>query len=69
MINKITGWIIQNTEWLFSGLGGAIIIAIVKLIFKKTKSSSKQTIHSGAGSTNFQAGHHIKNIEMTKKVE
>jgi len=66
MINKITYWIIQNTEWVFSGIGVVVITSIVRLIFKKKGSSSKQTIRSGAGSTNFQAGQDI-NIKMNKE--
>ncbi|UZJ37367.1 MULTISPECIES: hypothetical protein [unclassified Prosthecochloris] len=69
IIEKFYVWIIQNQEWVFSGIGVAVITGIVSLIFKKKVASYKQTIRSGAGSTNFQAGRDIKNIEMTKKVE
>ncbi|MCE1273400.1 MAG: hypothetical protein LWW75_02605 [Chlorobiales bacterium] len=68
MIIKIMDWIIQNAEWVFSGIGVAVITGIASLIFKKKGASSKQSIRSGAGSTNFQAGQDIKNIEMTKKM-
>jgi hypothetical protein len=62
MINKIMDWIIQNTGWVFSGIGVAVITGIISLIFKKKEASAKQTIRSGAGSTNYQAGRDIKNI-------
>jgi len=67
MINNIMDWIIQNTEWVFSGIGVVVITGFVSIIFKNKQATSKQTIRSGAGATNFQAARDIKNIEMTKK--
>lgn len=59
-------WVIDNKEWLFSGVGVAIIIGIVGLIFKKTYASSTQTIRSGERSTNIQVG---RDVSITAKKE
>lgn len=50
-------WISDNKEWLFSGIGLAVVGGVCRIIFKKNLvSSSTQTIRSGDHSTNFQAG-------------
>jgi hypothetical protein len=50
-------WIINNTEWIFSGIGVAIISFIIGL-FLKNKSTKKLTMKqkSGNNSTNIQVG-------------
>ena len=58
--------IIDNKEWLFSGVGLVVIAWAVRLIFKKTNASSTQTIRSGDSSTNVQAGRDV-NIATRKK--
>lgn len=54
----------QNKAWLFSGIGGTVLIAIVtfvgKAIFKNRRDSSIQTIRSGKGSKNIQAGRDVR---------
>lgn len=52
-------WIIDNKEWLFSGVGLVVVAWVGRLIFKKTCVSSKQTIRSGDSSTNVQAGRDV----------
>jgi hypothetical protein len=69
MINNILNWIVQNKEWIFSGIGVAVITGFISILSKNKGTSSKQTIRSGGGSNNLQAGRDIRNIEMTKKVE
>ncbi|MBX3615915.1 hypothetical protein [Nitrosomonas sp.] len=65
-MEEIVTWIFDNKKWLFSGIGFGIIVWIGRLIFKKTCTSSTQTIHSGNNSTNFQAGRDV-NIRSKKK--
>ena len=48
-------WIIDNKEWLLSGLGIAIAAAIWKIFFGKKELSQK----SGDQSTNIQAGGNV----------
>jgi len=52
-------WIIENKEWIFSGVG-IFILSIIARLFIKKKSSSKQTQKSGDNSTNYQAGGDIR---------
>lgn len=51
-------WILNNKEWLFSGIGVLVLSAIMGLIFRK-KSASKQIQKSGNNSTNYQAAGNI----------
>jgi len=61
-------WVIDNKEWLFSGVGLLVVAWVVRHIFKKkTYASSTQTIRSGDSSTNIQAGRDAKIV--TKKME
>ena len=61
-----SAWIINNKEWLFSGIGLAVVAWVGRLIFKQTFASSVQTIRSADGSTNVQAGRDV-NIGTKKK--
>jgi hypothetical protein len=49
-------WIIQNKEWIFSGIGVFIISLIITLIIKKKSINKKlkQEQKSGDNSINFQ---------------
>lgn len=49
-------WVIQNKEWLFSGLGVFIIGIIISMIAKKKKVKIKMKQKSGSNSTNIQIG-------------
>ena len=57
--------VIDNKEWLFSGAGLVFFAWMGRLIFKKTRASSSQTIRAGDSSTNVQAGRDI-NVGMKK---
>jgi len=48
-------WIIDNKEWIFSGIG-IFILSIIAGLFIKRKSFLKQSQKSGKNSTNYQAG-------------
>ena len=56
-------WIMDNKEWLFSGLGIFIISTIIGFIFIK-KNTTKQIQKSGKNSTNYQSAG-----DMTIKVK
>jgi len=51
-------WIIENKDWIFSGIG-VFIISLVIGLFAKKYTSSKQIQKSGANSTNYQSGRDI----------
>lgn len=51
-------WILDNKEWLFSGIGVLIISVFLGFIFRK-KTDIKQTQKSGKNSTNYQSGRDI----------
>jgi len=47
-------WIMNNKEWIFSGIGVAIISLIIGLFLKKKSTKMKQK--SGDSSINIQIG-------------
>ena len=50
-------WILENKEWIFSGIGVFIIGLIITLFTRKRKSKSiKMKQKSGSNSTNTQIG-------------
>lgn len=51
-------WIIENKDWIFSGIG-VLLISLVAGLFAKRHKSSKQTQMSGSNSTNYQSGRDI----------
>jgi len=64
-LEDFVAWVIDNVEWLFSGVGLVVLAWVGRLIFKKTHASSTQTIRSGDSSTNVQAGRDV-NISTKK---
>ena len=62
MLSDILQFILDNKEWIFSGVGVAIVVAVAGYFFRK-KSGINQSIKSGSNSTNIQAGQdvHINN--------
>lgn len=40
-------WILNNKEWVFSGVGVAILVALLTLLKRKNNSGNNQTIISG----------------------
>lgn len=57
-------WVIQNKEWLFSGIGVVIITGIIRLVFKNK--IPNQSITSGENSHNYQSGNDL-NITIGEK--
>lgn len=57
-------WLINNREWVFSGIGVFILTLIISFLFKK-KSAISQIQQSGDNSTNYQAAQDI-NIGVKK---
>ena len=58
---SLPDWIIQNKEWMFSGIGVAIITLISGLLIKKNASKiNQQKIKSGDGSINVQGGEKVE---------
>ena len=51
-------WIIENKDWLFSGLAIAVPLAIVGWIFSTR--GNKQVQKGGKNSTNIQVGGNFK---------
>ena len=65
-MEDFVAWVIDNVEWLFSGVGLVVVAWVGRLIFKKTYASSTQTIRSGDSSTNIQVGRDA-NVATRKK--
>ena len=60
--NLIT-FVVDNKEWIFSGIG-VLAISWLLTMLKKSRSSVKQTINSGARSKNVQT---LGDITITTK--
>jgi hypothetical protein len=65
-LEEFVAWVIDNKQWLFSGVGLVVVAWVGRLIFKKRYASSTQTIRSADSSTNVQAGRDV-NIGTKKK--
>ena len=65
-MEKFVAWVIDNKQWLFSGIGVTVVALILSFILKKRSASSNQNIRSGDSSINTQAGRDV-NVEMKKK--
>lgn len=50
-------WLMQNKDWVFSGIGVAILSLIGGLLFKNR---AGQKIKAGNNSTNIQGGKDVK---------
>lgn len=53
-LNEIIKWIANNKEWLFSGMGIAILAGIIKFLF--FRNNPKQVQKTGNDSISIQAG-------------
>ena len=64
-MTEIGGWIVENRQWLFSGLG-IVLLGVVAKLFLKRRSGTIQTQRSGDRSVNIQsAGNlHINNSHV-----
>lgn len=56
-LGESMAWLIENKEWIFSGIGVSVIILIVSIF--KQKPDAKQIQKTGTNSTNYQAGGNI----------
>ncbi|NFG24857.1 hypothetical protein FDF11_13430 [Clostridium botulinum] len=53
-------WIIENVDWIFSGIGVTILVSLVGIFMKKKlDNKNSQTINSGNSSTNIQGGKNV----------
>lgn len=68
-MDEVITWVIDNKEWLFSGVGAVVIAWIGRVIYKRKQTAASQKIRSGRNSTNIQAGRDIKlNSKMKRDV-
>ncbi|HZH60697.1 MAG TPA: hypothetical protein VEY70_14210 [Metabacillus sp.] len=51
-------WIMENKEWVFSGIGVFILSTIVTLMVRKSSNNQKQKV--GNNSTGIQVGRDLK---------
>lgn len=58
-------WIIQNKEWLFSGIGVVVLTTIVTLVTRSN--TRKQTQKVGDNSTAIQVGKDLKIGNLDEK--
>jgi predicted tellurium resistance membrane protein TerC len=63
VLNQFMEWLIKNKEWVFSGIGVAVLAWIGGWLFLRSKSETarkqKQIQRSGDNSINIQAGGNI----------
>lgn len=53
-------WIIENAQWIFEGVGVAILGLLGSLFLKNKSNGEKvQKINSGSNSTNIQGGENV----------
>ncbi|HEY8889059.1 MAG TPA: hypothetical protein VIM70_02205 [Clostridium sp.] len=56
-------WILENANWIFSGIGVLVVSVVVGLFFKnKANRNITQSIKSGDNSINAQG---VKNVTVT----
>lgn len=59
-------WLIQNKEWVFGGVGVAVITGLIALL-RRNSNGPSQLQKSGSNSTNVQAGRDVSlNKEPSK---
>lgn len=61
-------WIINNAEWIFSGIGVSILGIILGFFIKKNKENKNQNITSGKNCTNIQGGKDV-NVNIGGKFD
>jgi len=59
MLDAIIQYVTDNKEWIFSGAGVAMAVAVAGFFVRK-KSGINQSIKSGSNSTNIQAGQDVQ---------
>lgn len=65
---EILNWVNSNKEWLFSGIGVAVIVALISLFVKHPR-SKKQIQKSGNDSVNIQVGDNLNLYAKESKDE
>ncbi|MCY9843071.1 hypothetical protein [Vibrio caribbeanicus] len=63
-MNELWQFLVDNYEWIFSGIGVAVIGAIIASRRNNNGATLSQSQKSGANSTNIQVG---GNVEFTQK--
>ena len=58
-MDQFVASVLDNKEWLFSGLGVVVIVGLWRFLRNRNGDSRSQTIRSGDHSTNVQAGHDV----------
>ncbi|MEE9337499.1 MAG: hypothetical protein V3U87_05420 [Methylococcaceae bacterium] len=59
-------WLVENKDWLFSGIAIAIPLSVLGWIINKRKRSRIQNQKGGDSSTNLQAGGNISYKSVNK---
>lgn len=57
-LTSLISWLDTNKQWVFSGIGVVIAVAIIKFFFRSSGISQSQK--SGKDSKNFMAGRDMK---------
>ena len=52
----LTSYIINNKEWIFSGIGVFFLTLFIGFLFRQRKAEVSQNIKAGNNSTNIQVG-------------
>lgn len=53
-------WFQRNQEWVFSGIGTGLVLAVISwVVARRKRSGTTQIQHGGDHSTNLQAGRDI----------
>jgi hypothetical protein len=60
-MNAALAWLYENKEWVFGGIGAAIITAIIH------RRSQSQRQRSGDKSTNIQAGRDVNMVDKDRR--
>ena len=59
-MDELMQWLGANKEWIFSGIGVAIVVWMARIMIPGRKAASSQEIRSGSDSRNIQAGRDIR---------
>jgi hypothetical protein len=60
-------WMIDNKQWLFSGFGGAAVLAIIGWLRSKRKSDAKETSTYSVQQTNSGGGDNVGRDKIVKE--
>jgi hypothetical protein len=62
---SVIDWVVENRQWVFSGIGVAVVVAVSRLIWRH-RSEGIQEQSGGDQSMNLQAGRDI-HIDSTRR--